>query len=409
MTYDDDREFQAAIEASRLEHGLPPQESGITSTDEVHFGPANRPLYEQGKWDMVPIGKASAHEILLDPEPAERKRDLNVPAFLKPSTGNHRLGALITIYHEIPLLREIFLSRLDTLPNYGHDKEWWSGNTIELPEITGNEPSVNKDVLRELQRLMAFLDKTDRSYGSAEALANLKALKEYLGRSMDLESAVCFAWADIFRENNMEKVKKIFSTGQKPSAIEKVQEQEFAILDLGLPSKSSIQETIYDVADSVLWPDPQTLELSESAYLPHIAEVIAFRLEGDESKKGIDVPAVWYPDRYLESGRQASLEMRIQKQDIDVELRRIHIQEQILTECNIRGKTYKVKDLFKASLQHDQAEMKDGVQTCDDADAKIVSTDRSGKTTNLSTELRKVVESIDKKLLGRWNASFVFY
>jgi hypothetical protein len=402
MTHDDDRELQAALEASRLEAGLPPQESGIMSTDEVYFGPANRPQYEQGKWDLVPIGKSPAQEMLLDPEPADRKRDLNVPAFLKPSAENHRLGALITIYHEIPLLREIFLSRLDTLPNYGHDNEWWRGNTIELSAITEDQLGVDKEVLRELQRLMAFLDKTDRSYGSAEALANISAVKNWQRRrSMDLESAVCKAWSKAFEENNPSIVKKLFSTGQKPSAIEaEVQEQAFAILDLGLPSKDSPQETIYDVADEVLWPDPQALELSESAYLPHIAEAIAFRLEGDDSKKGIEVPAVWYPDRYLESGRQAALEMRLQKQDIDVELQGIHIQQQMLTECNIRGKTYKVKDLFKASLQHDLAEINDGVQARDDGDAEIVSAQRPAKKTKLSTELRRVVESIDKKILG---------
>ena len=77
-----------------MEAGLPPQETGITGTDQVFFGPANRSQYEPGKWDLVPTGNSSAQDfLLLDPEPAGRKRDIDTPAFLKPSIEDHRLGA----------------------------------------------------------------------------------------------------------------------------------------------------------------------------------------------------------------------------------------------------------------------------------------------------------------------------
>ena len=132
-THDDDTELQRAIEESRVSAGLPPQESGVTSTDRVHFGPATRNQYEEEKWGMVTVGKSSAQEILLDPEPANRKRDLNVPAFLKPSVENNRLGALFTIYHEIPLLREVFMNRSEVQQSYGFDGEWWTGKAIDVP------------------------------------------------------------------------------------------------------------------------------------------------------------------------------------------------------------------------------------------------------------------------------------
>ena len=210
----EDSELQRAIEASRVTAGLPPQESGITGTDVVYFGPANRSQYEPEKWDLVPIGKTSAQEILLDPEPAERKRDLNVPAFLKPSVDNHRLGALLTIYHEIPLLREVFLNRGVTQVNYGHDNEWWAGKAIEVPYISGSEPDEREELIYELQRLMAFLDKTDRSYGSTDALANLSTVKKWQRRrDMDIEAAVLNAWKSGIETRETGQVSKVFSIG----------------------------------------------------------------------------------------------------------------------------------------------------------------------------------------------------
>ncbi|RQM06475.1 hypothetical protein DH86_00002337, partial [Scytalidium sp. 3C] len=130
-----DRDLEQALAASRAEAGLPPQESGVIGTDQVYFGPATRTQYEEGKWDMVPIGKSSVQEILFDPEPTERKREIDAPAFLKPAVEDHRLAALLTIYHEIPLAREIFLDRMDVSPSYGFNQEWWSGTEIQMASV----------------------------------------------------------------------------------------------------------------------------------------------------------------------------------------------------------------------------------------------------------------------------------
>jgi len=86
--YNADPELQQALAASRADLGMPPQESGVTGTEVVHFGPATRSQYEQGQWDMVPIGKSSAREVFVEPEPADRKREPGTPAFLKPSVAD---------------------------------------------------------------------------------------------------------------------------------------------------------------------------------------------------------------------------------------------------------------------------------------------------------------------------------
>jgi hypothetical protein len=60
-----------------------------------------------------------------------------------------------------------------------------------------------------------------------------------------------------------------------------------------------------------------------------------------------------------------------------------------------------VKSLFEASLKHDEAEIKDTDQAHDVEDVGVISSQSPSKaTTKLSAELRKVMASIDRKLIG---------
>jgi hypothetical protein len=397
-----DRELQQALAASLVDAGLPPQEEGVTGVNEVHFGPATRNDYEQGKWEMVPVGKSSVQEIVVDPDPAERKRDLDAPAFLKPTIANNRLNALITIYHEIPMIRNVFLNIMDLLPSYGHDKDWWSGTRIELPSAQDDDdPPTYDEVDRELQRLMAFLDKTERAYGSVDVLANLDEVRRCMRQQgPDVESAVLNAWRNLFDQTVQRNITRtVFSAGVASAAMED-RPQEFAMLELTPPSKDSVQETLYDIADEVMWPGLGNLDLAEAPYLSHIAEVIAFRIEGGVEHKRVEIPAVWYPDRYLKSSREAALEMRKQKRATVDKLERIIKLESQLTYVPLRtGKVVKVKDLFSASLKHDENEIQEnGVKVEDDS---MDDNPRPSKASvKLSEELRKVLDSIDKKLIG---------
>jgi hypothetical protein len=390
-----------ALAASRAEAGLPPQETGTTDTEQAFFGPANRSQYEAGKWELVPTSNSSGREIIQpNPEPGERKRDAGAPAFLKPSIEDHRLGALLTIYHEIPLVREILLNRKDVLPSYGSNNEWWTGRAIDLPAT--NEPGdAEREVGQEMQRLMAFLDKTERSYGSADALANLLAVKRKYRGYESVEIAVMKAYRELLEDSDATgAIKKLFSIGVEGS--DQADSEEFSILRMDLPTKNSDQETLYDIADATLW-NLEPLELSNSPYLSHIGDVIAFQLGGNSSSKGIEIPSVWYPDRYLESSRQAALDMRTKKMDVDETLRRIDAQEERLTNYTIRGKgKVKVQDLFKAVLQHGVDQIKDEavpISASDAVEEGLAPEEQSAKSKKLSAEVHNLMTSIDQKLI----------
>lgn len=411
-----DLDLQRALAESAEEAGLQPQQYGVTQDSQmVHFGPANRGSYDDSQWAMV-LGSSSAQEVLLDPDAADRKREVNAPAFLKPSVDDFRLASILTIYHEIPLAREVLLNRNNILSDYGHDPEWWMGRTIVSRTATlidddntpwgKTTPQDFDNFIREIQRLIAFLDKTERSYGSAEALLNMPALKG--ADAADVELKFFEAWKQAcLKSDQSSLVPFIFTEAVQPGLNESspVLSKYFAMLDLELPSPNSEEEmdTIYDLADQALWSSSGD-DVRSSAYLSHLGDVIAFRIGGSSDEcKMVRIPATWYPDRYLEGNRKASLDMRKEKAAIMKGIEKICSLEYRLTYFKLAsGRIIKVKDLFNATMMPDTNALSDGFNGADSDpyNTEMISRPISGDNMDLNAELHKVIDSIDKKLKG---------
>lgn len=395
---DQDPELTKALALSAQEAGLAPQETNNNSP-AIHFGPATREFYDSNQWSLVPIGRTSPTEPTSEPEPADRQREPGAPAFLKPSNQNHHLGALISIYHEIPMIRNIFLNTTDVLDTYVNDEKWWIGKPVERNEMETDQKN-SLEINLELQRLMAFLDDTKRSYGSVEALASLPSVLAFSKNidGTDKDCALLEAWRQIFQDCSPETVNKIYSAGVASEEAE-YDEKKFAILELYLPGHP-FYENLYDICDECLWPDFRPINLPMSPYLSHIAEVITFKIEASNSPKNIEYPAVWYPDRYLKSSREASLEMRMKKYETKEKIDNISkIEECLTTITSTNGKIFSVKKMLETSLRHDEFALEEeNLPNKKDANFPQKSADTSA--VNLSTELQKLVESIDKKVNG---------
>lgn len=411
---DGDAGLKQALRNSLMTAGIGTQESGILpggmSALEGNgvggqFGPATRSEYDASQWAMVSLGGTATHEIFVDPDPVERKRTGNAPAFLKPARNDDRLGALLTIYHEVPLVREILLRRDHVPSNSLQSPGWWSGRTIETSPLEVStegdieDVSQNHDLTEELQRIMAFLDKTDRSYGSVENVTRL-----LLDKSRDVVS--CFA--DEWRENMDEKaLDSIFSVAIQPAEKDPAVE-EFAYLEVNEIAVSQ-SSNLYDCLDSTLWTT-SSLEAGSSAFIQKLGEVLTIRLRGKMRDKHIDIPLVWYPDRYLESNSQTALHMRRQKQDIMNQISKMNFVKERLTSFTKDGKTFKIRDLINSSLLHDQkdstegptgneaAQKVDGDDTEDPTKMDIDETENRAALTELSEQLRQTMADIDKKL-----------
>ena len=313
----EDEQLNRAVAMSMTDsQTLPGQETGTTDDGKQTFGPATREHYEADNWAMV-YPAAQIQEILLNPEPHYRKRQPNTPAFFKTPSTDHRLPALIKILHAIPMAREALLNRAQTLQDYGYEKDWWDGTPVKVLRIVNMDTDGRRisedDVVYEAQRLMAFLDKTDRAYGSTNALAGIEGiglqdngnLSNFLNSWQVAATRTGSPFANIFE-----------SVGTKldPQNPDNARSEQVTFLNVRVDNETSGKGlTLYEALDHILWVDAKE---NDEIYLQRVGDV--FTLEIDNQVKnsfglGIEIPPVWYADRYLPRHTQEVKDMLARK------------------------------------------------------------------------------------------------
>ena len=320
----EDRDLQQAM-AMSLGQDLGDQETGVvTSQQQPNFRRIGDEHYhhDNDDWAMT-LFNASAQEIVLSPDPQERKRVDDEPPFLRPSQEGGYLGGIITILHSIPLAREALLLRDHSLSNYGHDAQWWNGQTIHLPRVVSVHDTHGlsgdlEDTIHETQRLMAFLDSTERAFGSVDSLAGIDSL------SSDMEGIVT-AYLEKWRQAALHAVggdnplANVFSSValKRPFSVEDTPtDHMFSCLDPVVDVEHG--QTLYDVLDSAIWPDRVGDELDD-VWIEELADVLTIKLDcGDPSEESIDVkvPATFFPDRYMGWCRDISRKCRARRLQI---------------------------------------------------------------------------------------------
>ncbi|RYP15513.1 hypothetical protein DL767_010317 [Monosporascus sp. MG133] len=306
---EEDAALQQALAESAAESGVAPQETGVVenSTAVKNFRRTNRTDYDSSQWAMVPT-KASTETTTTDPRPSLRKR--------QP-------------------VRNILLSFPTPARSYGHNSEWWKGQPILKPEalaammrgeeVEGDDahPAFNE----ELHRLMAFLDKTDRSYCTVDALIETQPIDPSGGQhnwGVDYETKFLdhlFDMNHLMPEFDVaplvsvgELVPASSSTSNESSDDSEALEKEhgsvnFGLLDIHLDHDQwSWVNSLYDALDQLLWaqaiaPEQSAPESAGIAVLVRPAEVITMRFNGAGLQKPCEIPATFYADRYMESRR----------------------------------------------------------------------------------------------------------
>lgn len=361
--------MQRAIRESAQEAGIevPAQETGVTdtSTSQPYFGPANRDTYDQNNWAMVPTGP---QESALDSTalPSARKRVSGAPAFLVQGFSSHglnHLGGLLTILHEIPLARNILLSLGEPAATYGHNREWWNGQAI-LPEHVlaklasgemqwGEHNESLPNLEAEIHRIMAFLDLTERGYGTVSVLTEMINA----GRGAEKQ------FYETIAVRNEDKIQQLTQVAalceiQGPNTTEE-EVANFGLLEMEHPRADySTIKTLYEALDHVMWNDALTWneihEGTKMATFKQIGEGLVLKVSGDGPEDSIDIPLELYPEKYLSSRRSEAARIQAAWAETKAQAERLRQAEQTLTtwrdEWN--NKTYNKKDLVqKASLQ----------------------------------------------------------
>ena len=294
---------------------LQKQETGVTY-ENPYFGPATEKHYESEKWAMT-IPETNTQEIFLNPEAPDRRRKPGTPAFLKPSSSSNCLPALIKILHEIPMAREALLNRSHTIGDYGQESDWWDGSPIRKLRVVNVDESGQElpmdDIIYESQRLMAFLDETDRAYGSTDALLSLSGMNGHSHGSpnkyLDLVKTTTEASAD---DMSLSGIFTSKASQRAAGDLQTLNHQPFTCLSIRVDSETAGKGfTLYDAIDDLVW---NPLGDSET-FLAEVGDVLAFEVDNVTSHGGlgVSVPAVWYADRYLESSIPEAKQMHDRK------------------------------------------------------------------------------------------------
>ncbi|KAF1850822.1 uncharacterized protein K460DRAFT_350828 [Cucurbitaria berberidis CBS 394.84] len=324
-------QYREGVSSARLtETGIEnTQESGVIGNSKPVFGPAKRDHYDSSQWALV----STATEVISDPVPSQRQREEGQPAILKPSPSFNYFPALIPILHSIPLFRNALLAPGVVQNDYWVGEDWWKGSPSPPARIIdttiGIAEEYGLDIIHETQRLMAFLDNTDRVYGSTGSMLELDAWKESRPPIEDPDDDLLkflvlwgFAYQSQVADAQLDGILR--STFNAGGAI-----RESFVLDSTVTRVQSKPDlSIYDVLDDTLFSS-----VTGSAHIVDISNILIFRLTSaktDATDLGCRIPATLYVDRYLEKNRHVIDGMYRDMKQYEDQLKDIDTQEQRL-------------------------------------------------------------------------------
>ena len=349
------------------------------------------------------VPEASTQEILLNPEATDRRRTPGTPAFLKPSSSSSFLPALIKILHAIPIAREALLNRSHTLHDYGRENDWWDGTPIRGLRVVNIDESRRDlpldDIIYESQRLMAFLDGTERAYGSTDALTSLLSPRVSSQELME-------SYLELFKaatKNSADDVSlsEIFSSRavRRNARDSQPLEERFNSLPIRVDAEIAGKGlTLYDAIDDLVW-NPMA---DSETFLAEIGDVFVFEVQNHSSHDGlgVSIPARWYADRYLESSILEAKEMNERKAAIAAQVNYVDsVQQRIM---NYRSPVHsgtldagilvtKVTEFFQQTAEYEDSLRQDESQKDDSS---------SQSMQQVMEELSALTRRVTEKLKG---------
>jgi hypothetical protein len=405
----EDDDVQRAIRESAQEAGItiPQQETGFVGPSEpapTQFGPANRETYNADDWAMVPMGPANKDLSVNEPPASKRKRAPGAPAMLAMTNArdrDHRLGGLLTIMHEIPMARNILLNIGDLAPTYGNNKDWWKGEEILSPETLAKmhqemsweagEHNSATAFEEEIHRLMAFLDSTERGYGSTSAL--VESMK-YDGLAKEKQ------FYEMLGQRHMEKIRPIMQVAClalfHSDALE--EDATFGLLEIEhTRNEYKCIKTLYEALDHVMWSDTLGSETinqdSKVAFFKEMGEVLVLDIAGDGPKDPIEIPQEFYPERYMMSRKDEARRIQYGWRQTKQDIARLEEEKEQLDRLDEIWVTDKIKT--KSDLLKMSAEQWEGYKSYLDGLGKFRTLEKSGFDTNKYPDYHQAVPDHD--------------
>jgi hypothetical protein len=399
------------------------QETGVIGMDnegKPYFGPARAGSYDPQQWAMTVNHSTSVAEILQDPDPEHRKRNVDngAPVLIKPLPSKEPLSGLLAILGTIPLAREALLFRGVTLQDYGNNRTWWSGTTIELPRIAQEgeeELDSSWDVIYETQRLMALVHASNRAYGSVEPLARLNALQEIAGGPADLRTnADRFLWSwsrgakliggDVIPDLLTSKLFLTMVT--KSLSGENEADMPFYAIDITLSNPESKETTFYDALDDLVWGEALDSVNHDFCLtgIPPILVIHARNLNTKQKGLGLSVPPTLYLDRYLHENLPAARMMRTKMSDCRAKLKEIEKRrEKFKSTKHLGGSEISAEDLFKSAI----AFLNPPLRSDDTEEDPEIDSAETAHHKQLASRLAGIYKQIETKVQGTFECLLI--
>ena len=414
----EDDDMMTAMTMSQLA-SFQQQETGVVGRtgEEVKFGPATREHYDSMQWAMVPMDLSSASEIIPDAEVEQRLHAPGEPRFLKPLPNAEYIPNFLTICHEISGAREALLLRDHVVPDYGQDADWWKGTPIVRPRIVSADDEFStqsdrqEDVLVEVQRITAFLENSARSYGSAGALMHTDVMK-----SADVGTTHSRTALEAFIQNwilaarpklqDADGDEHLFTTTINVGTADDMQTTDMNLINMPVAIVGDGRVELSEVLDRLLWDTPGGDALS-SNHIVHPADILVMRLEQTDSsstKLGVDVPPMFFVDKYLAENVEATRETRIEMAKTKQRITKIEQIEQKLRTWTspTKGKSWDAGLMLQYTLGHFSRTIQPGIEQSDESgDTTPMAIDGEvGKSHYQATaqKLQRIIASIEEKL-----------
>ena len=399
------------------------QESGVVGPGGGQvFGPANRDDYETGKWEMVHVGPVAndASEIVPDAPLGDRVH-MGEPRMLKQLPSGDYTPNLLTICAAIDGARETLLMREHVQANYGQDVDWWRGHSVYMPKIvhlddgSPAEPEADDqdEILAEVQRLMAFMSRSDRAYMSAQALTQTNVIKKSspaTTASRTLLELFLQSWAvaAASKSKDADGVTSLFSTTVGTNAPEGMITPDMSLIDIQVAIGPETKCDLFELLDNLLWETDANGSSMSDNFIERPAEVLVIRayqaIPTVEKQLRVDAPAVFHVDKYLKENIEAT---RATRMEMAKGKKRIAKIEQI----EKRLKTWKhpkkhnvhldTADLLKHTLGHFSGQNRIELAKADKTNNAAVVEDAPEDPPHyaeITSKLEKVMASIDNKL-----------
>jgi hypothetical protein len=284
--------------------GIENQESGFIGNQKPGFRPATGNNYDEKQWGMV---VSSSAELVPDAAPHGRKRENN-PAIIKPEPVSSYLPALLTILHSIPVFRNALLTPQVSKENYGTGGDWWKGSASTPTRIfdssSDNDAIREHDLIYETQRLMAFLDKTDRAYASLGSLRQLDAFNESSPALEDPNDDLLrflLNWGSAYESQTPgAELNGVLRSRVK---VGENYAESFLLVAPIIRQNYATEQNLYDVLDEIFFADS-----SRTAHLVDVSNVLIMRLSAtspDATGLECKIPATFHVDRYMEENKAA--------------------------------------------------------------------------------------------------------